>query len=271
MKKLPILAKCAIILLIIILIAVILIFIVKTYGSNSENTENIENKSMTSQTFESVQSIEINLQKLELEVKQGEQVKVEYVDTLEGLKIEQNENMLKIVDEEVIMNEDSDSQKVIIYLPQETKFNNINLAVKDRNISIETLNATNVKLDIDGNYCTINNILSDTAELKNQSGRIIINDWEVKNVTMQSDSGNDKLNLKVTETATMNLNTATTEINLIGTEEDYQVNTVTENSSMYVKMGRMDNGEQTIGNGNAKVNINAQSAALYINYKANEE
>ena len=271
MKKLPILAKCAIILLIIVLIAVILIFIVRTYSSNMENNENVESKSMISQTFENVQSIEVNLQKLELEVKQGEQVKVEYVDTLEGLKIEQNEELLNIVDEEVVLNEDSESQKVIIYLPQETKFDNINLTVKDRNISIETLNAINVKLDINGNYCTINNFLSDTAELKNQSGRIIMNNGEVKNMTMQSDAGNDKLNLKVTEIATMNLNSATTEINLIGTEEDYQVNTVTQDSSMYLEMGRMEDINQTIGNGNAKVNINAQSVALYINYKENEE
>ena len=271
MKKLPILAKWAIILFIIALIAVILIFIVRTYGSNLENTENTENENMISQTFENVQSIEINLQKLELEVKEGEQVKVEYADTLEGIKIEQSESMLTIIDEEVVMSEDSNGQKVIVYLPKETKFNDINLTVKDRSISIETLNATNVKLDIDGNYCTINNILSDVMELKNQGGRMTINNGEIKNVTMQSDSGNDKLNLKITETATMNLNTATAEINLIGTEEEYQVNTVTENSSMYVKMGRMDNGEQTIGSGNAKININAQSAALYINYKENEE
>ena len=69
---------------------------------------------------------------------------------------------------------------------------------------------------------------------------------------MQSDNGNDKLNLKITEIATMNLNSASTEISLVAKEEDYQVNTATENSSMYVKMGRMDNGEQTIGNGNVK-------------------
>lgn len=271
MKKLPILAKCASILLIIILIAVILIFIVRTYSSNTNNNENVESYSMISQNFGNVQSIEINLQKLELEVKQGEQVKVEYVDTLEGLKIEQNEDVLNIIDEEVIINEDSENQKVIIYLPQEIKFDNINLTLKDRNTSIDTLNAINIKLDVDGNYCTINNLLSDTMELKNQYGRIILNNGEVKNMTMQSNSGNDKLNLKVTEIATMNLNSATTELNLIGTEKDYQVNTATENSSMYVKMGRMDNGEQTIGNGNSKINIQAQSTALYINYKENQK
>ena len=270
MKKLPILAKWAIIVCFIILIAVILIFIVRTYGSNLESTENTENENMISQTFENVQSIEINLQKLELEVKKGEQVKVEYVDTLEGLKIEQNEDLLNIVDEEVTVGEDSDSQKVIIYLPEENKFNNVKLTAKDRSISIETLNAVNIKLDINGNYCTINNIISDNAEVKTQEGRITINNGEVKNLTMQSDNGNDKLNLKITETATMNLNSASTEISLVGKEEDYQVNTATENSSMYVKMGRMDNGEQTIGNGNVKVNINAQSAALYINYKEDE-
>lgn len=271
MKKLPILAKWAIILLIIVLIAAILIFIVRTYGSNLENTENTENENMISQTFGNVQSIEINLQKLELEVKQGEQVKVEYADTLEGLKIEQSETMLNITDEDVVMSEDSNSQKIIIYLPQETKFNDINLTAKDRNISIETLNATNIKLNIDGNYCTINHILSDVMELKNQDGRMTIGNGRIKNVTIQSDSGNDKLNLKITETATMNLNSATAELNLIGTEEEYQVNTVTEDSSMYLKMGRMDNGEQTIGSGNAKININAQNAALYINYKENAE
>lgn len=270
MKKLPIFAKWTIILFIILLIAVILIFIVRTYGSNLESTENTENEDMISQTFENVQSIEINLQKLELEIKQGEQVKVEYTDTLEGLKIEQSEDILNIVDEEVIMEEDNDSQKVIIYLPQEMKFNNINLTAKDRNISIETLNAVNIKLHIDGNYCTINNISSDIAELKNEGGRITINNGKIKNITIQSDNGNDKLNLKITEVATINLNSASTEINLVGTEEDYQVNTTTENSSMYVKMGRMDNGEQIIGNGSVKVNINAESAALYINYKESE-
>ena len=270
MKKLPILAKWAIILFIVALIAMILIFIVRTYGSKLESTENIENENMISQSFENVQSIQINLQKLELEFKQGEQVKVEYADTLEGLKIEQSEDTLNIVDEQVIMSEDSDSQKVIVYLPQETKFNNINLTAKDRNIFIETLNAVNIKLDIDGNYCTINNISSDTAELKNQGGRITINNGEIKNIIIQSDNSNDKLNLKITELATINLNNASTEINLLGAEEDYQVNTVTENSSMYMKMGRMDNGEQIIGSGNVKVNIHAQSAALYINYKESE-
>lgn len=50
---------------------------------------------------------------------------------------------------------------------------------------------------------------------------------------MQSDNGNDKLNLKITEIATMNLNSASAEISLVGKEEDYQVNTATENSSMY--------------------------------------
>lgn len=267
MNKLSIFAKWAIILFIIVLIAVILVFIVRTNGSNSENTED---ENMISQTFENVQSIDINLQKLELEIRQGEQVKVEYAVTLDGLKIEQSEDILNIADEEVIMNEDSDSQKVIIYLPEERKFNDINLIAKDRNISIETLNAINIKLDLDGNYCTINNILSDTVELKNQGGRIIINDGKAKNITIQSENGKDKLNLKITEVATINLNSTSTEINLIGAEEDYQVNTSTKNSSMYVKMGRMDNGEQTIGSGNVKVNINAQNAALYVNYKNTE-
>ena len=267
MKKLPIFTKWVIIILIIILIAGVLIFWVTSYGKQSESKTDESDLKNIVEIFENVKSIEIDLQKIELQIKKGEQVKIEYPEILKALKIEQNEEKLDITDEELSIDEDSEQKVITVYLPDNEKLDMIDLEVKNKNINIEKLNTANLKLNINENDCNINEILSDSIELNNQSGKLTINDCETKSINMHSETGHDKLNMKITEMANITINSSSTEVNLLGNEQDYQVNTTTTNSSMYVKMGRMDNGQQTIGTGNVKVIINAENTALYINFK----
>lgn len=270
MKKLPVPVKWAMIIIIILAIAATLIFLVTSYGSQSENQETANEQNTIVKTFENVTSIDIRLQKTDLQIKKGDQVKVEYPETLENLKIEQNEGTLNIIDESITLGENEDRQAVIVYLPEDKKIDNLNLELQNINANIEKLDITNLKLNMDTNTCKIEEMTSDTIEFNNQGGSITINQGEVKAMNMHSENGHDKLNLKIAENASMTLNTSSTELNLMGNEEDYQVNTSTENGSMYVQMGRMDsNGQQTIGNGNSKINIEAENAALYINFKEN--
>lgn len=223
-------------------------------------------------TFEDVKKLEVDLEVTECIIKNGDTFKIEGTNIPDKMEIKQSGDTLKISDEKLPSNFSDENIILTIYIPEGQKLDRIDLEVNYVSADIEELNATNIKLDMYNNYCKIDKLTADNMEMNNEYSDIDIYDSEVKKFKLDSESGTENINVKVVESANLDLEYSNTNIKFIGKQEDYQINNKNRFGSTYIGGKEITSNNETIGNGNVKINLEAISADTYIDFEetANE-
>ena len=218
-----------------------------------------------SKEYNNVKKLEIDLESTKLVIKNGDKLKVEGTNIPEKMEIQQDGETLKIDDEKTSHNSSGD-KIITIYLPENEKLDTINIETKYESIDAEKLNATNLKLDTSSNDCKIDELVSDNLEIDNEYANIDIYNCEAKVFKFDSESGAENINIKVVESANIEIKYSDTNINFIGKQDDYQINNKNNFGTTYIEGEEMTADNQTIGSGNAKIDLNIKSSDIYINF-----
>lgn len=230
------------------------------------HTENI------TRTYENIKNLEINVEETELIIKNGDTFRIDGTNIPDRMEIKQDGDRLKVSDEELPSDFSDENMVVTIYVPEDIKLDTIDLEINYVPADIQKLNTANLKLDIYNNYCEIDEIIADNMEFKNEEGNLDIYDAEIERLLFDSESGVEDVSLDITGNAEINLEYSYTDMNLIGTQEDYQINAKNQSGNTYIDGETITTNAETRGSGNAKINIDNVNADIFINFReaANE-
>ena len=221
-----------------------------------------------SKEFENIKKLEINLDKTELIIKNGDTLKVEGTNIPKKMELKQDGQNLKISDENISSN--LTNEKIItVYIPENQKFDEIDLEIEYEAVDIETLNATNLNMDFYSNDCKIDKLITDNLEIDNEYANIDIYNCEVKKFKLDTDSGYENIHVKIAESANMDIKYSDTNIKLIGNQEDYQIINKNYLGTTYVDGEEVASRNETIGTANIKINLDIKSADTYIDFEEN--
>lgn len=232
-----------------------------TRDEEEYHTENI------TRTYENIKNLEVNVEETELIIRNGDTFRIEGTNIPDRMEIKQDGDRLKVSDEELPSSFSDENMVVTIYVPEEIKLDTIDLEINYVPADIQKLNTTNLKLDIYNNYCEIDEIITDNMEFKNEEGNLDIYDAEVGRLLFDSESGVEDVSLDITGNAEINLEYSYTDINLIGTQEDYQISTRNQSGNTYIDGETITNNAETRGSGNAKINVDNVHADIFINFR----
>ncbi len=225
------------------------------------HTENI------TRNYENIKRLEVNVEETELIIRNGDTFRIEGTNIPDKMKIEQNGDTLKVSDEELPSSFSDENMVVTIYIPEDVKLDNIDLEINYMSADIQKLNTRNLTLDIYNNYCEIDEIIADNMEFKNEEGNIDIYDAEIGRLLFDSESGVEDVSLDITGNAEMNLEYSYTDMNLIGTQEDYQISTKNRSGNIYIDGETITSNAETWGSGSTKINLDNVNADISINFR----
>ena len=222
--------------------------------------------------YENIKSLEVNVEETELIIRNGDTFRIEGTNIPDRMEIEQDGDALKVSDEELPSSFSDENMVVTIYIPEDVKLDNIDLEINYVSVDIQKLNTANLELDIYNNYCEIDEIIADNMEFKNEEGNIDIYDAEIGRLLFDSESGVEDVSLDITGNAEFNLEYSYTDMNLIGTQEDYQINTKNQSGNIYIDDETITSNAETWGSGNTKINLDNVNADIFITFRetANE-
>ena len=242
-------------------------------SSNNEFNDIIEyseeeyNTTDISTTYENIKALEVDLETISLTIKTGETFTLEGTNVPDKVEIRQDGGTLKI-DDEMISSDISDEDAMLtIYIPETQILDRVNLDLKYVSVDLETLNATNIKLDMENTNCVIENLITDNLEINNEYGDMDIRNAETKRLTFDSEIGTEDISIRVTESAKIDLENSDTNIDLKGTQEEYQVIYKKQYGSLNIAGTEMTSNNETFSNGNIKINIDAENTNLDIDFE----
>ena len=220
-----------------------------------------------SRTYENIKNLDITAEVIELIIRNGDTFKVEGTNIPDKMEISQEGDSLKISDENLPSSLSDEDISITIYIPQDVKLDSIDLEINYVSADIETLNTANLNLDIYDNYCEIDEIVADSMEFKNEYGNLDIHQAEVGRLSFDSESGVEDVNIRITETAEIDLEYSYTDIDLTGTIDDYQINYSNQAGNTYINGVRTTSDNSILGTGSAIITLENISADVYMDFR----
>ena len=220
-----------------------------------------------SRTYENIKNLDITAEVVKLIIRNGDSFRVEGTNIPDRMEISQEGDSLKVSDENLPSSLSDENISITIYIPQDVKLDSIDLEINYVSADIETLNTSNLNLDIYDNYCEIDEIVADSMEFKNEYGNLDIHQAEVGRLSFDSESGVEDVNIRVTETAEIDLEYSYTDIDLTGTVDDYQINYSNQAGNTYINSVRTTSDNSILGTGNVIITLENISADVYMDFK----
>ncbi len=231
-----------------------------------ENAEESNTPSF-SKNYENIQKLEIDLENVNLEIKKGDSFKIEGMNLSDNIQIQENGENIKIDDEHIPSGYINENTKLVVYMPENQKLNEIDIDVQYASVNIEKINTTKFNLDLQNNTCKISELVADNVEINNESADIDISTGEVTRFQLEADLGDENVAIKVLENAEIDLEHANAEIKLIGKQEDYQIMHKKQEGRTSIAGQEISSKNETIGNGNAKIKLETKYTNTNVNFE----
>ena len=230
-----------------------------------ENAEESNTPSF-SKSYENIQKLEIDLENVNLEIKKGDSFKIEGMNLSDSIQIQENGDNIKIDDEHIPSGYINENTKLVVYMPEDQKLDEIDIEVQYASVNIEKINSTKFNLDLQNNTCKISELVADNVEINNESADIDISTGEVTRFQLEADLGDENVAIKVLENAEIDLEHANAEIKLIGKQEDYQIMHKKQEGRTSIAGQEISSENETIGNGNAKITLETKYTNTNVNF-----
>lgn len=235
-----------------------------------EGTEN-ENKKTITKEYENIKKLEIDLENINLDIRKGENFKVEGTNIPDNIRIQQNGENVKIDDENIATNFFNENSLITIYIPESEKLDEVDIEAQYAEVEIEKIYTAKLNLDLYNNTCKINEIVADYAKISNEYADLDIDTGEIKSFQFESEYGSENVTVKVSENAKIDLENTDAEINFIGKQEDYQIYSQKIAGNLYVEDQELVSGNETIGNGNIKIDLKMEYTDANIYFQEMNE
>lgn len=221
------------------------------------------------QEYSNITSMDIDLSVCKLTIQKGDTLKVCASEVSDKFKCRVEGNRLKIEDQNIyrpIFNNLEDvKSEVIIYIPENMSFEEVKIETGVNETNIEWLKADNVNLEMGVGKYQINALSAKYAKIEAGAGEATIEHSNMEELKLDGGIGKLVFTGKITKTADIDCGVGKLEVNLIGLPTDYKIKAETGLGSFKVDGEKVSN-NQTLGNGNVTVKVDAGVGDTTINY-----
>lgn len=241
----------------------------KEYNTGSQVTT-----STFKEVYEDVNSLDIRLDVSKLNIKNGNEFKVEVTNPTNNFYCKMDGDTLKIRDERSGFHlssfdfMDKVIPEIVIYIPENQKFDYIDIEAGISDIYIEKLVANEFDIQTGVGKCTIDNILADIANINGGAGDTNIQNSTLKKLKLEAGVGKFVINSEISQEGKIEAGVGQLIINLKGKREDYKVKTSTGIGNLLVD-GIKAGDNQVIGNGSSYIKVEAGVGEVQVKFLDN--
>ncbi len=221
------------------------------------------------EVYENVNNLDIELDVSKLNIKNGDEFKVEVINPTNKFYCEMNGNTLKIKDKRTNVNlfnfSDDVIPEIVVYIPDNIKLEEIEINTGVSETYIEELIADKVDIEIGVGKFVVNNIVAEEVKISGGAGETNINKSTLDVLKLDAGIGKFTINSKISEEAKIEAGVGQLIINLEGNRDNYKVKTGTGLGSLLVD-GKKASDNQIIGDGNSDIKVEAGVGEVRVDF-----
>ncbi len=211
---------------------------------------------------EKVNSLEINMNSVDFTIKKSDTLYVE--SNIKKLSVTEKNGTLIIKDKSKIGLVDSDAS-VILHVPSDFSFNEIEIDVGACNFSADRISAKEIELSLGAGEVNIEYInASNSIDIDGGAGKIFISNGILNNLDLDMGAGDIELTAEIFGNSEFDLGVGKSDFNLIGEENDYSINVERGLGELEVD-GKEVSQYNTI-NGESKIDIDGGVGKIEIHF-----
>ena len=224
--------------------------------SKKENTKIVEKKELNSLSS----YLDIELKRATLNIKKSDKLYVEVSSDDINISDENNKIIIEDKSKKGILNYTKET--VNLYIPEDFKYELINIETGAGDLNIEYLNAYKLLLDLGAGKTNIESIYVDESKIKTGAGSFTINSGELTNTNLDVGVGKLEVNAKFYGKNKIDAGVGSIKLNLVdndyGLHIDKGIGSVTVNGDKVKDNTYIGNGENIIdiSGGIGSININ---------------
>lgn len=212
--------------------------------------------------IENITNLEIDVKYSTLKIKNNDTFKVESNDKNVTCTQKGNELIIKETGNNWLNKKEGNT--IIIYIPENKEFNEIDFDTGAGDISIESLTAKDFSFSIGAGKVEINKLnISNEAEIDGGAGKVDILSGEIRNLDLDMGIGEFNLNTKLLGNNNIEQGMGKLVIRLTDNMQNYTIKTVKGMGSITID-GEEAQNKTTYGNGQNVVNIEGGMGAIEI-------
>lgn len=246
----------AIILAIFIICVIINAIIAVVYSLTNKNGDN-----SFIESYINIRNIEIDLETSNLEIRSGNEFRVEASNVSDSFKVRENRGNLEI-EEDGFWLFGSSNGEVIVYIPNE--INELNIDTGAGEIKISDITASYFNLDQGTGIIEINNSLFDSAEIDGGTGSIDVNASVFSNMDLDTGVGEVNFNGEILGRSNIDVGVGEVNLDLAGGESLYTLRI--DRGIGSVKINSEDYDSSSYGSGSNYINVSGGIGSININF-----
>ena len=221
-----------------------------------------------SQNYDDIENLKIEIGYSKLEIKQGEEFKVESNTKDEAITMKKQGDTLTIREDSTwnIFNDDIDSH-IIITVPENYYFEKVKIEAGSGEINISDIQTKEFNMEVGAGNVAISNILVEKkTEIDGGAGKVGIKDSILNELDLDVGVGEFQiLNTKLLDDSNIDAGIGKLEISLKGSLEDYRIIPERGLGSFTIQGEEIEN-NKIYGQGDNKIDINAGIGKVEINF-----
>lgn len=231
---------------------------------NSSETSTNKDRPTEDFKLQNIRSIEVDLNTTSLEILKGDELKIDTsnIKDLEDIDINTFDKTVEITEADKIWHKHNTNGKIVIYIPEDTKLNNLDIDLGAGKLTIKDIETKNLELTQGAGVVTIDNIKSDSTNIEGGAGKLEIENSTLKDLELETGVGNTTINASILGNSDISCGVGSLILNLIGPKEDYTI--VTEEGIGSIKIE--DSTDKMIGSGPNKIIIEGGIGSVTVNF-----
>lgn len=216
------------------------------------------------ETFLDVEKLDIEINFADFDIKIGDTLSVEG-QIHDDFKIKVENKTLKIedVNRKWIFNSNS-AAKLILYVPEDFKFDKAEIEIGAGTTNIEKLNAIDLDLNLGAGTAKIQNCSADKSDIECGAGKVAIENSSLKNLKLEAGVGELYYNGEILGNSTVECGIGKLTLDLQGGEELYSIEA--EHGIGEIRLnGEKIEKNQTKGSGENRIKVEGGIGEIQIN------
>lgn len=243
--------------LIVIIISSITVLIFSIFG-NSEKLGEIKELSCNYN-----ENLDLSLNYSNLEIKESDKFLIETNNN--NIKCSNKENKLLIKEKRRLFRV-SNNSKIIIYVPNNYKFNDVKIENGAGSINIEDMQVNNLDLELGAGKTNINNIKTNNTDIESGAGKLEIKSSLINNLDLDMGVGEIIIEANLTGNTKIDAGIGSLKLDILGKSLDYKIKLDKGIGNVYIDNKKVKDNE-VIGNGSNYIDIDGGIGEIKVNFK----
>ncbi|MEE0970695.1 MAG: DUF4097 family beta strand repeat-containing protein [Clostridia bacterium] len=215
-----------------------------------------------------VSSLNIKINAASLTIKQGDEFAVE--SNLKYLTVKEQNDVL-IIKESKKFGSTHSGASLTLYIPDKTVFKNAEIKTGAGKFTVDTLSAYTIEFEFGaGDVKICDMTVSDKADIDGGAGKITISGGSIRDLDFDMGVGQLDLTSALTGKSEFDLGVGETNINVIGSKDDYKLDIEKGLGSITVD-GKSFSGIKNSGNGPNKLEIDSGVGAINVKFETSNK